>query len=92
MVHIIENLCTEQTFTCLDYTVDYYKNVDLLIQNIFTATTRRVRPGQQDTKTSKRRQSSTTVTRRKNSTSRRGSQHHEVQVAMLPDLSGNCEF
>ncbi|KAJ6628029.1 Transmembrane channel-like protein 7 [Pseudolycoriella hygida] len=57
-------------------------------QNRF-ATTRRVRPGQQDTKTSKRRQSSTTVNRRKNSTVRRGSQHNEVQVAMLPDLSEN---
>ncbi|XP_037031442.1 transmembrane channel-like protein 7 isoform X1 [Bradysia coprophila] len=57
-------------------------------QNRF-ATTRRVRPGQQDTKTAKRRQSSTTVNRRKNSTARRGSQHHEVQVAMLPDLSEN---
>lgn len=53
-----------------------------------TATTRRVRPGQQDTKTSRRRQSSSTVNRRKNSTARRGSQYHEVQVAMLPDLSG----
>ncbi|XP_037031445.1 transmembrane channel-like protein 7 isoform X2 [Bradysia coprophila] len=56
---------------------------------ILIATTRRVRPGQQDTKTAKRRQSSTTVNRRKNSTARRGSQHHEVQVAMLPDLSEN---
>lgn len=73
--------------------LNYYANEYLFIYSVLffknTATTRRVRPGQQDTKTSKRRQSSSTVNRRKNSTARRGSQHHEVQVAMLPDLSGS---
>lgn len=54
----------------------------------FLATTRRVRPGQQDTKSTRRRHN-TNTSRKKNSTVRRGSQYHEVQVAMLPDLSGN---
>lgn len=48
------------------------------------ATTRRARSTHQDTKGSRRQQ---TATRRRNSTARRGSQYHEVQVAMLPDLS-----
>lgn len=55
-----------------------------------TATTRRVRPSQQDAKTTRKRKD--TQTRRKNSTARRGSQFHEVQVSMLPDLSGLFVF
>ncbi|EAT47970.1 AAEL000967-PA [Aedes aegypti] len=46
------------------------------------ATTRRVRPSQQDTKGTRRRTSFSTV-------ARRGSQYHEIQVATLPDLSEN---
>ncbi|KAL9702659.1 hypothetical protein quinque_006177 [Culex quinquefasciatus] len=46
------------------------------------ATTRRVRPSQQDTKGTRRRASFSTV-------ARRGSQYHEIQVATLPDLSEN---
>lgn len=48
------------------------------------ATTRRVRPSQQDTKGTRRRASFSTV-------ARRGSQYHEIQVATLPDLSGECD-
>ncbi|XP_055592810.1 transmembrane channel-like protein 7 [Uranotaenia lowii] len=46
------------------------------------ATTRRVRPSQQDTKGTRRRTSFSTV-------ARRGSQYHEIQVATMPDLSEN---
>ncbi|XP_055535014.1 transmembrane channel-like protein 7 [Wyeomyia smithii] len=46
------------------------------------ATTRRVRPSQQDTKGTRRRTSFSTA-------ARRGSQYHEIQVATLPDLSEN---
>ncbi|XP_058829414.1 transmembrane channel-like protein 7 [Topomyia yanbarensis] len=46
------------------------------------ATTRRVRPSQQDTKGTRRRTSFSTV-------ARRGSQYHDIQVATLPDLSEN---
>lgn len=63
-----------------------------------TATTRRVRSdragsnavggGPSDSKNTKRRQS--TATRRRHSSLRRGSQYHEVHIAMLPDLSGEC--
>lgn len=49
---------------------------------IHIATTRRVRNAQMDTKLSKKRSNT------QNSTTRRGSQYHEVQVSMLPDLSG----
>lgn len=58
--------------------------------NKLPATTRRVRPSQQDAKTTRKRNN--TQTRRKNSTARRGSGYHEVQVSMLPDLSGLSFF
>ncbi|XP_059608527.1 transmembrane channel-like protein 7 [Phlebotomus argentipes] len=50
------------------------------------ATTRRVRPGQNDNRTSRRRQS---VTGPRRTSTFRGAQIQEVQVAMLPDLSEN---
>lgn len=51
------------------------------------ATTRRVRPVQQDTKNTRKRNQQTTTRRRNSTVQRRGSQYQEVQVAMLPDLS-----
>uniref|UniRef100_T1GQ43 TMC domain-containing protein n=1 Tax=Megaselia scalaris TaxID=36166 RepID=T1GQ43_MEGSC len=51
------------------------------------ATTRRVRPVQQDTKNTRKRQQQSTARRRNSTVQRRGSQYQEVQVAMLPDLS-----
>uniref|UniRef100_A0A1L8DET4 Putative transmembrane channel-like protein 7 n=2 Tax=Nyssomyia neivai TaxID=330878 RepID=A0A1L8DET4_9DIPT len=51
------------------------------------ATTRRVRQGQQDSRTNRRRQSVTAT--RRSSTFRAGQPNQEVQVAMLPDLSEN---
>ncbi|XP_055705187.1 transmembrane channel-like protein 7 [Phlebotomus papatasi] len=51
------------------------------------ATTRRVRQGQQENRTSRRRQSVTAT--RRSSTFRGFQQNQEVQVAMLPDLSEN---
>uniref|UniRef100_A0A1B0GI38 Uncharacterized protein n=1 Tax=Lutzomyia longipalpis TaxID=7200 RepID=A0A1B0GI38_LUTLO len=51
------------------------------------ATTRRVRQGQLDNRTSRRRQSATAT--RRSSTFRAGQHNQEVQVAMLPDLSEN---
>lgn len=41
-------------------------------------------------RTSKRKQS--TSTGRRHHSVRRGSQYHEVHIAMLPDLSGNCHY
>lgn len=68
--------------------VEFSKFISFI--NKSPATTRRVRPSQQDVKTTRKRNN--TQTRRKNSTARRGSQYHEVQVSMLPDLSGLFYF
>lgn len=58
-----------------------------LFHCFFLATTRRVRPVQQDTKNTRKRHQQTTTRRRNSTVQRRGSQYQEVQVAMLPDLS-----